>query len=280
MSSESAPSGTADPELIIVADPEDEVAIEVAEFVTESGHEARVLDVFDAAQMFTVSVRDGVATVTPECPLVLRLPPPPPLRVSFDAEFQYGECLAQLWAVAALTPAPVINRPTPQGLGSRVSVSAALTELRAGVSGGSVEVFAGAPPAPAPTPPPAGEDAEATWWVRDEGTGATAPWTDAMTAEGPFRARWSDADPVFEGVVVLGGNAWRCTTADLDDLDLTERSIGIVARLGLDLAAVTWRLAPDLASARLVNVEPFPALEQLRMVWLGLGPHLVKALFP
>ncbi|MGV9386482.1 hypothetical protein ACWDRB_62525 [Nonomuraea sp. NPDC003707] len=268
-------------ELIVVADPADEVANEVAEFVTDNGHRARILDVFEAAHLFTVAVRGGVAIVTPEHSMFLRLPPPPVPRAGFDAEFQFGECLAQLWAVAALTPAPVINRPTPDGLGSRVSFSAALTEMRAGVAVGSVEVFSALPPPPA-APVPAQGSQDAAWWVRDMVTGTTAPWNENMDGQtgGPYRARWSAADPVFEAVVVLGDSAWRCTTADLEHLDLTGRSVGIAAELGLDLAAVTWRLVPDLTSAVLIGVEPFPALEQLRMVWLGLGPRLLKVLFP
>ncbi len=269
-------------DLVVVADPADEVAAEVKIFVEESGRSAAVLDVFDAAQLFTVSVRDGVAKVDPEVPLFLRLPSPPPLRTGFDAEFQFNECLAQLWAAAALTSAPVINRPSPQALGSRVSHSAALTGLRAGLDGGAVEIFSSRPSEPPepPEPPSLSASGGDQWWVQDASTHLTSPWPlPPGDRTGPFRARWSDADPVFEAVVVLAGQAWRCTTADLDHLRLEERSDAVASSLDVTLAAVIWRLAPDLSSAWLVNVEPYPALEQLRMVWLGLGPQLLKVLF-
>ncbi|MFF5015356.1 hypothetical protein [Streptomyces sp. NPDC001165] len=81
-------------------------------------------------------------------------------------------------------------------------------------------------------------------------------------------------------MVVLGDQAWRSSPVDLDHLGLQERSPEIVARLGLQLSSVVWRLSADLAQARPVVVEPFPDVEQLRMVWLGLGPQLVKVLFP
>ncbi|MEV8462055.1 MULTISPECIES: hypothetical protein [Streptomyces] len=262
--------------LVVVADPKDPVAVEVRDFVRESGHRAAVLDVFDAAQAFTVTVDGPAAVVEPAVPLMLRLPAPPLRRVSFDAEFQLTECLAHLWAVAALTPAPVINRPAPGGPGTRVSPSAVLTDLRAGLPGDAVEVFSALPPAPAP---PA-RDEGTQWWVQDYSTWTTRPWPEPPAGPGPYRARWSDPDPLLENVVVLGDRAWPCSAVELDGLRLAEHSTDMVARLGLDLASVVWRISPDLTEARPVVVEPFPDIEQLRAVWLGLGPRLLEVLFP
>lgn len=271
--------------LVVVADPEDPVAVEVRDFVRDSGHAATILDVFDAAQLFTLTVDGPAAVVEPALPMFVRLPAPPLPRVSFDAEFQLNECLAHLWAVAALTPAPVINRPLPGGPGTRVSPSAALTELRAGLPVGSPEIFSSRPPEPAGEP---SGDQGTQWWVQDLGSWRTRRWPDlpdgghapSADGDGPYRARWSDPDPLFESVVVLGSQGWRSSPVDLDRLGLEERSTEIAARLGLDLAAVLWRVSPDLTQAWPVAVEPFPDVEQLRMVWLGLGPQLVKVLFP
>lgn len=283
MSSSETPGG--DPSgLVVVADPEDPVAIEVRNFVRDSGHEATILDVFDAAQLFTVTVDGADAVVEPALPMFLRLPAPPLRRISFDAEFHLSECLAHLWAVAALTPAPVINRPEPGGLGTRVSASAALTEVRAGLTGGSPEVFSSRPYGPHGEP---AHGRGTQWWVQDLDSWTTRPWPElpdtvvaSTDGSGPCRARWSDPEPLFESVVVLGDQAWRSSPVDLDHLGLKERSTQIVARLGLQLSSVVWRLSPDLTQAWLVVVEPFPDVEQLRMVWLGLGPRLVKVLFP
>ncbi|WP_218825609.1 hypothetical protein [Streptosporangium subroseum] len=260
-------------EFVIVADPADKVAAELAAYVREHGRTAAVLDVFEAAQLFTLSVIGGRATVEPVLPMILRLPAPPVLRTDVDAEFQFNECLAQLWAVAALSPAPVVNRPSAHSLGGQVSYSAALTAMRAGVHDGSAEVFASTYPEPGV---PEGD----RWWVQDTGTLTTSPWPERPVGEGPYRGRWSDSDPAFEIVVVLEGRAWRCTTADLEHLDLEGRSLAVSARLGLTLTAVTWRVTADAEDALLVNVEPYPGLEELRMVWLGFGPHLMKLLFP
>ncbi|ANP50931.1 hypothetical protein J2Z21_005134 [Streptomyces griseochromogenes] len=283
MSSSEAPGGEPSG-LVVVADPEDPVAVDVRDFVLESGHEATVLDVFDAAQLFTITVDGATAVVEPALPMFLRLPAPPLLRTGFDAEFHLNECLAHLWAVAALTPAPVINRPEPGGLGTRVSASAALTELRAGLADGSPEIFSAEPSGP-PGEPPGGQGTQ--WWIQDLGSWTTRPWPElpdplvpSADCRGPYRARWSDPEPLFESVVVLGGQAWRSSPVDLDGLGLEERSTEIGARLGLQLSAVVWRLSPDLTRAWPVVVEPFPDAEQLRMVWLGLGPQLVKVLFP
>ncbi|MFC7646024.1 hypothetical protein ACFQX6_39570 [Streptosporangium lutulentum] len=121
-----------DIEFVIVADPADKVAAELVAYVQERGRAAAVLDMFEAAQLFTLSVANGRATVEPALPMLLRLPAPPAPRTSVDAEFQFNECLAQLWAVATLSPAPVINRPSARSLGGQASHSAALTAMRAG----------------------------------------------------------------------------------------------------------------------------------------------------
>jgi hypothetical protein len=260
-------------DLLIVAAPDDPVAVETRSYLAEHGCRAVVLDPFDAAQLFTVGVRSGMVCVEPEVPLFLRLPALPSPRPSFDTEFHYNECMAQLWAVAALMRSPVINRPTVCSLGSRVSYSAALTEIRAAEPVGCVEVFSSG------FPDPVGEDGE-QWWVQDSGTMATAAWPQRPQGEGPFRARWSAGEPVFEVVVVLDGHGWRCTTAELGHLHLRERSIALAAELGLTLAALTWRIDAGGAVGHLVNVEPFPGLELLRMVWLGLGPQLLTMLSP
>lgn len=265
-------AGACDADLLIVADPVDAVAVELAGYVGEHGRSARIVDVFDAARMFTVTVRGRMARVEPDLPIFLRLPPLPAQRVSFDAEFQYDECLAQLWAASALMSAPVINRPAPRTVSGRTSPSAALTELRAGEASCGVEVFSSRYPVPTDLQ---GEQ----FWVEDLSALRTSPWPERPVGTGPYRARWSDANPAFEMVVVLCGRAWRCTTVDIDYLGLEQRSIAVVKALDLSLAAVVWRVTAAATEARLVNVDPLPGLEQLRMVWLGLGPCLLEVLF-
>ncbi|MBL7500110.1 hypothetical protein I6A84_11955 [Frankia sp. CNm7] len=283
-----APALTAD-DLLIVADPEDPVAAELTAYLAEHGRRAVTLDPFDAAQLFTVEVHsrpagdparlaDGdagaqvVVSVVPTVPMFLRVPDLADAAASFDARFQYQECVAQLWAAAALTDAAVVNRPTSRAFGGAVSDSAALTERRAEEPAGSVEVFAATFPDPA-------EQVDEGWWVRDAVTGHTAVWPRRPDGDGPYRARWSAADPAFEIVVVLGADAWRCTTAEIDHLELTTRSVTLAGRLGLTLAAVVWRVDADGGRARLVEVDPFPGVELLRMTWLGLGPRLLTLLF-
>ncbi|MCM3921014.1 hypothetical protein ND748_04895 [Frankia sp. AiPs1] len=268
-------SALTEDDLLIVAEPDDAVASFVAEYLDEVGRRAVVLDPFHAAQLFTVAVSGGSALVTPRVPMLLRIPPPPVVSAGarHDAQFQYQECVAQLWAAAALTDLPVVNRPSVVAFGTAVSGSAARTDLAAGQPVSSVEVFSSTYPDPA-------RQTDEAWWVQDTVTRQTTRWPQPPAAGGPFRARWSAADPVFEVVVVLAGAAWRCTTAEIDDLDLPGRSLAVVERLGLTLAALIWRVGDDGASAHLVDVDPFPGLDMVRMTWLGLGPHLLAVLFP
>lgn len=257
-------------DLLVVADAADATALEIRSYLAEHGRTAVIMDPVTAAQMFTISTSAGATVVEPDVATMLRLPPPPARWESFDAEFQFNECLAQLWAATALMTSPVINRPHPRWLGAAVSPSAVVTAVRAGVPVASTEVFSAQPA------PPAG-DAGEQWWVQDLPTLTVTAWPDSP-GSGPYRSRWSDADPAFEVVVTFLGKSWACTNVDLDHLELVPRSALASEALGLGLAALTWRIGPAGRTAELVHIEPFPGLEQLRMVWLGFGPHLLEVI--
>ena len=260
-------------ELVVVAHPSDQLAKELVDLAREQKRSAMVLDVFAAAQLFSISIDSAQAMIEPDLPLFLRVPAPPMLRTSFDEEFLFNESLATLWSVAALCKSPVINRPTSDSFGGRVSHSAALTELRAGINTTSLEIFSSSV-APAPV-----IDVVRQWYVQNIMTQQTTAWPALPEGHGPYCARWSDPEPVYEVVVVLGIKAWRCTSVELGYLELNEQSIALVQRLGLIFATVTWVIAHDLSSATAVNIEPFPLMEQVKYVWPELGPALLEELF-
>lgn len=260
-------------ELLVVADPADRLASEVVQIAREHGHTAFIFNVCEAARLFSIHIDSGQASIEPDLPLFLRMPSQPVLRTSFDASFQYGECLATLWAAAALSKSPVINRAGVNGLLGRASYSSALTELRAGVTGGATEVFS----RDVPSPPEPGKQ---QWYIQDTITYRTTAWPTIPEGTGPYRARWADPDPAYEVVVVLGHQAWRCTIVPLDHLELQQKSIFVIQKLGLNFGAVTWSISPDLKCATLVRVNPFPSMGEVQFVWLGLGPALMKEFFP
>lgn len=260
-------------DLIIVGDRADRFSIEVVEIAKQTGYVAAILDVFEAGQLFSVSIDSGCAVVTPDLPMLLRMSSPSAMRTDFDTSFQYGECLATLWAAAALSKSTVLNRPTPSSFWGRSSNSSVLTKLRAGLSEEEIEVFSLHPTAP-PT-----ELANQQWYVQDLTTYTTTAWPNIPEGEGPYRAYYSDPDPAYEMVVVLGDQAWRCTTALLEHLELEQKSISIIKKLELTFGVVIWSISPDFENAALFRVNPFPSMQQVQFVWPALAPALLEALF-
>jgi hypothetical protein len=260
-------------DLIIVGDESDRFCGEVAEIAMEKGYDVAILDVYDAARVFSIGIEDGQAFVTPDIPMILRMSPPAAVRASFDDSFQYGECLATLWAAAALSKSTVINRPTANSIWGRTSYSSVLTKLNAGAIEEQVEIFS----SQAPTPP--SKQVNKEWYLQDLVTYNTTPYPEIPKGEGPYRARWSEPDPAYEIVVVLDDKAWRCTNISLEHLELEEKSIFLVRNLDLIFGAVIWNISEDLTDTTIARIDSFPLMEQLQFVWPALAPALLEVLF-
>jgi hypothetical protein len=259
-------------DFLVVAGPHDRLASELVELAGEHGIVAKQVDVATAARIFTVEFDGEHARTYPEVPMLVRVPPPPVLRSSFEESFAHVECLAALWAAAALSGAPVLNRPGPNGMAGRWSFSGHLNERRAAKFAPQQEVFADE----LPSPPHSAEPGKA-WYVQDALTFQTWRWPE-VPGNGPYRARWGPEKPAYEFVVVLQGDAWRCTLYDLDKLELEINSIDLVRALGLDFGVVSWSIAADLSSAVAVRVDAYPIMDQVQYVWPALGPKLLEVL--
>lgn len=260
---------------MIVAEPGDALATELAHLATSRGAATYVADVVSASMVLTLSIDADRIDLTPLSAIFLRPPPEPLLRPGFDEAFVRGESVASLWAAAALTPAPVINRPTTHGFSARAASSAVVVERRAGLPAGPREVFSSEPP-----DPPPGASASDSWWcVQDLFSHVTTRWPD-LPSDGPFRARQSDADPIYELVAVLDEQGWRASPAPLEHLELELLSVRLLAALELTFGVVIWSISPSHAFASVARVEPFPPFDHVRFVWSTLGPALVDALLP
>src|SRR4051794_28063010 len=207
-------------DLMIVAGPGDRVATELAHLAKTPGAATYVTDIVSASLAFTVAIDADRIELTPTAAIFLRPPSEPLLRPGFDEAFARGESVASLWAAAALTPAPVINRPTTHGFSGRIASSAVVVERRAGLPAGPCEVFASEPP----DPPPGPSSGDSSWCVQDLVSHVTTRWPD-LPSDGPYRARQADADPVYEIVAVLNKQAWRASPAPLDHLELELLSV-------------------------------------------------------
>jgi hypothetical protein len=256
-----------DPSLLLVGDDGDPVVAGLAELARAGGRAVTVAPPARAARMFSVACDGARATVEPAVPMLLRAARPRADPRDEQARFHADELAATLWAAGALSPAPVVNRPGPNGWAGGLSASAAVTERRAGVDEGRAETFATAPPG------------DGGWWVEDAGTRRVAVSPDAP-GPGPFRMRPAAAWEGYELVAVVGDRAWRSTALDLGGLRLEPRSVAACRALGLQFAAVTWGIEPRAAGAAVARIDAFPTAEQLRPCWPDVARALLALLTP
>jgi hypothetical protein len=244
-------------EAFVVAHAQDRFAGALVEALGRAGQPARRLDVIAAAQALTITVGDSGADVRPAVPMVLRCPVMPETDDP-DVRFLYGECLATLWAAAALTEAPVLGRPGVMGFGGACATSAVVTELRGGVFHGREEVFLNGAVRHQTGP---------EWWFQDQSSMAVASAGQNAAYPGPQRGRPLQRDEEYELVVVLGEQVWRRTTIDIPGVDLIETSRALARRLKLDFSLVVWAISSDRKLLGLARITPWPALEDISFAW-------------
>jgi hypothetical protein len=261
-------------DLIVIGEPGDRLAANFAATAKAEGHSVMFDGITASVQRLAIATSQDVCRVLPDVPMLLRLPPHPVPLLDGDEAFHRGERMAMLWAAAALSRSPVINRPGAGGFAGRCSPSAALTEIRAGVFAGRQEVFSRVPP------PPAGDPGGRLWCLQDTGTYATACWPHVPVGAGPYRARQVEADEEYELVTVVGERAWRASTVPLESLALEARSVALVAALELTFAVVTWGISRQRAGGVMARVNPFPTWEQVWHVWPDVASALLAALQP
>src|SRR5579862_6726668 len=99
---------TFSPEVVIIAGAQDVVANRLRLALEQKGRRVSQLDGPSAARIFTIYVRDGKGTVTPDIPLFVRAsawwreaPSADP-----DENFLRAEAYATFWAATALSAAP------------------------------------------------------------------------------------------------------------------------------------------------------------------------------
>jgi hypothetical protein len=256
-------------DVLVVADRQDALAGLFAAQVRRRGKTPVILGRSDAARLFTITADEGGSRVEPAVPILLRPAAPPRPDRNSDELFLGGECTATLWAACVLTSAPVVNRPTSAGFEARWSASSATTERRA-----STEV---APEIHGCTRT-SSDPPDARPWALEDSRGRTRRWTGPDIGDGPFRARPLLEGELYERVVVLQPQAWRTSTVDLAGFGLEQRSLDIVAAIGLAFAVVTWGVTPDLDAVRLARIDPYPRADQVLPVWDECLPALLEVL--
>ncbi|MBT9317727.1 hypothetical protein [Leptothoe spongobia] len=256
-------------DLLIVADPDDSLAVSFSEFVKSSGINVARLSLIEASKIFTIEINRCGTNVYPEVPQFIRIPSLPIQRKSFDSEFYYGECFATLWATAAFTKSPVVNRPSTQGLFGNWTSSALITENQLNINTGRFEAFSRKPQA---------SFENYGLWIQDLSTWLVEESPNIPNGTGPYRYRPAIHSGGYEFVTVVGDSAWRATSKNLEGISLEAESIAIIKKLNLTFGVVIWSISSSLDEVFLVKVEPFPQMSLVQFNWSDVQKSLLKIL--
>lgn len=251
--------------LRVVASEQDALATALVELARGRGFRVEALSHEDAAFRTTVEVTPDGARVWPETALFLRpsFEAPPSDR---DEGFLLEERTAHLWAAAALSPLPVLNRPTRRGLYGRGARSGRVSERRAGLPFERAEIFCT-------------EASRRDWpgcWAAESADGTVGVWPRG--GSGAFRARPVAAGEAYEAAIVVGSRAWRRSDEPLEHLELEVRSLAVAARLSLGFATVWWAVSAQGDSASFVRAVAAPSLQQVASRWPEVGSALLSSL--
>jgi hypothetical protein len=260
-------------DLLVVADRPDPLAERFVNSARAAGRSVEHLDYPNAAGRLSLSRVGRSVQIEPTVPIFLRLPRAARPWADGEVNFHRAERCSLVWAAAALTNAPVINRPNALGLAAGWSSSTTVACRRADIKADSREIFASQPPEPASAVFPAVDESE--WWFEDQQTGRILSYSERGAARGPIRA--GRLRPGFElrVVTVVGARAFECQGVPASIL---ERSMGAAMGLGLGFASVTWRWYASTASGELARVSPHPILHDVGDRWDDVASALLSEL--
>jgi hypothetical protein len=233
----------------VIASGRDTVACRLARAIERRGREALLVDGPAAARLFTIRRSGRECSVTPALPMFIRhsawwsdVP-----RVTSDERFSIGESYSAIWAVAALSAAPVINRPDWAGWRSHLTAGDIGSLLPPDQDQGLAEVFASGPRQA--TMDYSGPIIGTLWGKNvDRQTGPVS----SLPAGVPLRARPVDQDAGYEIITVVGDRAFSATDDPRSSaFALRDRSVQLARQGGVHFAAVTWSVGADAVPVRL-----------------------------
>ena len=243
-----------------------------------------------AATHFTICTDSGAAQVLPCQPIFMRAPHYAQVRTSFDCEFLASEAIHAVWAAAALTAAPVINRPGLHALVGRLGSTRSCVEHQAGLSpdaGWDGHRCAGPPLAPLHDE----TDRQQEWATGLEGAESQAgphwceridvePAVDSLASMGEgrlLRVRPAAAAPGCSLCICVGESVWCVPCRGHDPDELKTRTLAAMKRLGLDFGAVLWSRGTD-GSPWPACITPEPCLDWLEFAWDEIATTLLERL--
>lgn len=246
------------PKVLIVAAADDTVAVKLSAALVRNGQSVCHLDGPAAARSLTIRSEGHPSCVSPELPLFIRPSAwwfEPELAHDADARFLADESYATLWAAAALTRAPVINRPRMTGVVGPL-VCRAIANLDADSSAVTREIYASGPAQLAAD--------EQTLWGEDAELRVAA--VGSLRDGVPLRARRVNPSAAYEIVTVVGERAFIATSDERSQsFELSSRSVRIARAAQVHFATLWWAI--DDAGAIPSRFNPAPDASELRYAW-------------
>lgn len=257
------------PELLLIAEPRDRVADELARAAAGRGIEAERLTYPEAALRMTVARRGTEVRVEPRAPIFLRPPAAASLWLPRVSQFHHQEVRTLVWAAAALTQAAVVNRPDSHGFASRAFGASAVLRNRAAVAENPVEVFSSGPPT-------VGDPQD--WWLESQASGQVFALTGDVPDRGAFRSAHVRADRHTVTATVAGRRVFVADPEADGAHGLGARSLAVCRALGVSFAALTWRLPDGDAGLELARIDHRPGLQQIGGAWTAVADALLEEL--
>jgi hypothetical protein len=244
-------------QILIVAGGEDKVATRLGIALEKRGRPIIRLDGPSAARIFSLRVLPNSTVVVPNLPMFVRASAWAHTRTARDGDehFLWAEAYATFWAAAALSRAPVINRPTPSGPAGQFTSTAIAAALgMSGVPGPEVHASG----------PEMITDPTAETW--GENVHLQSGPVALLPQKVPLRARKVNQDSLYEIVTVVGLRAFPATMDPRTmELRLVSRSVLIARKLKLDFATITWSIDP--AGATAIRVHATPQEAEIQYTW-------------
>jgi hypothetical protein len=258
-------------DFLIISEKDDELALALLEVATNAGLSVQLRSYSEAAIGITLTVVGKVCEVVPDVPTFFRLPRALPAVFDSDQRFHHNERLAALWASLSLSRSTVINRPDCYGLLSRCSNFTTITNRRVGVEI-NTEILCSSDPVSA-----VGRTRQ-NWWIEDLKTGHLKALPDLPNGVGPYRCCGAWSQSKYSLVVVIGEQTSIVRPGDECPYHVREASKTLVSGIGLTFGVIGWEIASDGRRARVIAVNPHPALSELSQVWCSVAPAVISCL--
>ena len=257
-------------DILIVAGAQDGVAVKLGVALKTRGRGVLHLDGHSAARLFTIRRGLGSSFVEPHCPMFVRTSAwtySCPVKDA-DERFLRTEAYVTFWAAAALTSAPVINRPPPDGARAQFYWAAINAALGLQQSVGA-EMHASGPEMI--------DSSHGDVW--GENVHSQLGPVALLPVDVPLRARKVNPQVRYDIVTVVGTRAFPATRdSRVADLELHNRSIVLAQKFELHFATVTWTI--DEHSATPVRVSAAPEENELKYNWENTVDALCEDLMP